>query len=523
MKRRDTLRGLGAAALVAAHWAGRIPVAMARGEGGTFVFGTAGDPVKLDPAVVTDGQSFKTIDQVYDTLIAFDGSTTELKPALARNWDVSADGLTYTMKLRQGVRFHDGTAFDATAVKWNFDRWADAKNPNHVGGDFEYYTDVAGWPDVIKSVDVVDEYSVQFNLNVPQGPFLLNMALPAFVIISPASFELDRENAYKSPVGTGPFKFIEWVPGDKVVLEKYSNYWGDVSSVDQVIIRTIPDNAARFLALKSGSIDMMDGVNTDDAVGAKKDRALSVLVRPPLNIAYLNFNQNAKPFDDVRVRQAVALGINRAGIVEALYRGFGQVAQQMIPSHMLGFNTEIKGFAYNPDQAKKLLAEAGYPNGFSTEFWYMPVSRPYFPNPKQFAEAFAADLAKIGIKAELKSEDWGTYLADARVPKFPIWMLGWTGDNGDTDNFLFTFFGSEGSGNTWKNVDARKLLAKAQASADSSERDGIYQQVNALIEKEIPRLPIAHTNVPLVARSYVKGYLAHPTGSEHYNLVWLDK
>ena len=171
MKRRQSL-GLGTAALLAAQLANRIPVAFARGEGGTFVFGTAGDPVKLDPAVVTDGQSFKTCDQVYDTLIAFDGSTTELKPALARSWDVSADGLTYTMKLRQGVRFHDGTAFDAMAVKWNFDRWSDDKNPNHVGGDFEYYTDVAGWPDVIKSVDVVDDYTVKFSLKIPQGPFL---------------------------------------------------------------------------------------------------------------------------------------------------------------------------------------------------------------------------------------------------------------------------------------------------------------------------------------------------------------
>lgn len=522
MKRRQSL-GLGTAALLAAQLANRIPVAFARGEGGTFVFGTAGDPVKLDPAVVTDGQSFKTCDQVFDTLIAFDGSTTELKPALARSWDVSADGLTYTMKLRQGVRFHDGTAFDAMAVKWNFDRWSDDKNPNHVGGDFEYYTDVAGWPDVIKSVDVVDDYTVKFSLKIPQGPFLLNMALPSFVIISPASFELDRENAFKNPVGTGPFKFVEWVPGDKVVLEKFANYWGEEASVDQVIIRTIPDNAARFLALKAGSIDMMDGVNTDDAVAARKDRSLSVLVRPPLNIAYLNFNQNEKPFNDVRVRQAVAYAINRPGIVEALYKGFGKVATQMIPDNLLGYNSELKGYSYNVEQAKKLLAEAGYPNGISTEFWYMPVSRPYFPNPKQFAEAFAADLGKAGIKVELKSKDWGAYLADARVPKFPIWMLGWTGDNGDTDNFLFTFFGSVGSGNTWKNDDARKLLAKAQASVDMIERDTLYQQVNAMIEKEVPRLPIAHTNVPLVARAYVKGYLPHPTGSEHYNMVWLDK
>ena len=148
MRRRQSL-GLGTAALLAAQFADRIPVAFARGEGGTFVFGTAGDPVGLDPAVVTDGQSLRFADQIFDTLITFNGSSTDLKPGLAKSWDVSADGLTYTMKLRSGVRFHDGTVFDATAVKWNFDRWGDAKNKNHVGGDFEYYTDVAGWGDII--------------------------------------------------------------------------------------------------------------------------------------------------------------------------------------------------------------------------------------------------------------------------------------------------------------------------------------------------------------------------------------
>ena len=522
MKRRDTI-GLGTAALLAAQFGSRIPLASARGEGGTFVFGTAGDPVGLDPAVVTDGQSLRFADQIFDTLITFNGSSTDLKPSLAKSWDVSADGLTYTMKLRSGVRFHDGTAFDATAVKWNFDRWGDTKNKNHVGGDFEYYSDVAAWPDVISSVDAVDDLTVRFNLKASQGPFLLNMALGSFSMFSPASFELDPENANRKPVGTGPYKFVEWVPGDKVVMEAYADYWGDVSNVDQVVVRTIPDNSARFLALKAGSIDMMDGVNPDDVATAKADRGIGILLRPPLNVAYINFNQTKKPFDDVRIRQAFSVGINRQAIVDALYGGRGVVANQMIPDYMLGFNTELKGFTYDVAAAKKLLADAGFPNGFTTEFWYMPVSRPYYPNPKQIAEAFAAELKKIGITAELKTKDWGAYLQSSRANEFPVFMLGWGGDNGDTDNFLFTFFGTDGGGNTWKNDEARKLLVKAQQSADNQERDTLYRQVNALIEKEVPRLPIAHTKVPLLARAYVKGYLPSPVGAEKFTMVWLDK
>ena len=217
------------------------------------------------------------------------------------------------------------------------------------------------------------------------------------------------------------------------------------------------------------------------------------------------------------------MGINRQAIVDALYGGRGVVAQQMIPDYMLGFNTELKGFTYDVAAAKKLLADAGFPNGFTSEFWYMPVSRPYYPNPKQIAEAFAAELKKFGITAELKTKDWAAYLKSARENEFPVFMLGWGGDNGDTDNFLYTFFGSDGGGNTWKNDEARKLLVKAQQSADNQERDTLYRQVNALIEKEVPRLPIAHTKVPLLARAYVKGYLPSPVGAEKFTMVWLDK
>jgi peptide/nickel transport system substrate-binding protein len=209
--------------------------------------------------------------------------------------------------------------------------------------------------------------------------------------------------------------------------------------------------------------------------------------------------------------------------VEALYGGTGTVASQLIPPSLLGWNPEVRGPQYNPDRAKQLLSEAGYPNGFTTDFWYMPVSRPYYPNPQSVAEAFASDLGKVGIRVSLKTEDWGTYLADRNALKFPIWMLGWTGDNGDTDNFLFTFFGNHRQDNSWDNAQVRALLRQGQQSADVAEREFVYKQVNAIIEQELPRIPIAHTTPPLLARSYVKGYLPHPTATEFYNTVWLDK
>ncbi|HEY7117484.1 MAG TPA: ABC transporter substrate-binding protein [Tepidisphaeraceae bacterium] len=528
MKRRNAL-GLGPAALLALHAANSLPLAFARGEGGTFVFGRGGDSVKLDPAVVTDGESFRVTDQIFDRLIGFDGSTTNIKPALAKNWDISPDGLTYTFHLRDGVTFHDGTPFDAAAVKWNFDRWGDEENPYRNASDtFEYYEDVAGFSDAIKSVDVVDPLTLQITLNAPQGPFLLNLALPAFGIASPTAMMADIQNAYKNPVGTGAFKFGEWVPGDHITLAKNAAYWGDTPLLDSAIVRTIPDNAARFLALRSGSIDMMEGANPDDVTTAGRDRNLQVLLRPSLNIAYINMNLRQAPFDKLQVRQAVAAAINRSAIVEALYAGIGKVAAQLIPPTMLGFNPDVKGPSYDPDRAKKLLADAGLPNGFTTDFWYMPLSRPYYPDPKSIAQAFAADLAKVGITANLKTEDWDTYLQDRNALKFPIWMLGWTGDNGDPDNFLYTFFGAlnapgKAVDNSWDNAQVRTLLLQAQNSSDVGERDAIYRQVNQIINDEVPRIPIAHTTPPLLARSYVRGYVTNPTATEPYMPVWLDK
>ncbi|HEX2035491.1 MAG TPA: ABC transporter substrate-binding protein [Chloroflexota bacterium] len=522
VRRRSTL-ALGPAALLALQAGHRLPLAYAQTQGGTFVFGRGADSASLDPAVTTDGESFRVTDQIMEPLVAFEGSTTELKPGLATGWDISADGLTYTFRLREGVKFHDGTDLDAAAVKWNFERWGDEEHPYHTGGDFEYYNDVAAFSDTIKSVEVADPLTVVFTLNEPSATFLVNLALPAFGIASPTALMADIGNAYRNPVGTGPFKFVEWVPDDRIVLERNPTYWGQTAHVERVVVRSIPDNAARFLALQSGSIDMFEGVNPDDLATVRRDPSLSIILRPSLNVAYINMNLKEAPFNLLKVRQAIAAAINRQAIVEALYQGTGTVASQLIPPHLLGWNPDVKGPQYNPDLARRLLAEAGYPNGFTTDFWYMPETRAYYPSPQPIAEAFAADLARVGIRANLKTEDWAAYLQNRNLLKYPIWMLGWIGDNGDTDNFLYYFFGNYSQDNSWDNPQVRDLLRQARVSVDRAERDALYRQVNAIVEQEVPRIPIAHTTPPLLARAYVKGYMAHPTQKELYHTVWLDR
>lgn len=498
----------------------------------TFVFGRGGDSVKLDPAVVTDGESSRVTEQMYETLAFFDGATTNVKPGLAESWKTSADGKTWTFKIRQGVKFHDGTPLDAEAVVFNFQRWMDEKHPFHKGGDFSYWGDMFGGYKnnaenekdlIVDGVKATDASTVEFTLKVPSAPFIQNLAMFCFAIASPTAIKKDVDNYFKNPVGTGPFKFVEWVPDDHITLAANKDYWGEKAKVDQVIVRVIKDNTARYLELKAGTILGMEGANPDDAKAAKNEADLKVILRPSMNVAYIGYNFKDPNLNKKETRLAIAYAVNRQAIVDALYGGIGTVASQFVPPSVWGNNPDIKPYPYDVQKAKDMLKQAGVEKGFAIDLWYMPVSRPYFPDPKSVAEAFAADLAKVGITANLKTEDWGQYLKD-RNGKLPFWMLGWTGDNGDPDNFLYVFFGRLNSDtspneNTWDNKAVRDMLAKAQASTDKAEREQIYKDVAKIVYDECPRLPIAHTTPPLLFRKNVNGYVANPTGTEFYSTV----
>ncbi len=494
----------------------------------TFVFAQSGDVSKLDPAVIEDGNSARVTEQIFETLVEFDGATTRVRPALAESWDVSPDGKTWTFSLRQGVTFHDGTPFDADAVKFNFDRWQYESNPYHRGGDFIYWADVAGFDQLIDRTEAVDTYTFRIFLKDSSGPFLLNLALFPFAIVSPTTIQSDIDNLFKNPVGTGPFKFVEWVPGDHVTMVANDSYWGGRPALDQAIVRFIPDNAARFLELQAGNIDVMEFPNPDDVRSAQAMSDLQVLLRPSLNIGYVDFNQFQAPFNDARVRNALAHAINRPNIVNALFAGTGVVAKEFLAPGMLGYNDAIADIDYDPALARQLLTEAGYPNGFSTDFWYMPVDRPYYPNPQAIAQAICSDWAAVGVRCDLKTKDWAAYRVDARANQLPVWMLGWTGDNGDPDNFLYFFFGNLSSPgkpnyNTWDNAYVRSLLLQAQRSVVDEQRDLFYKQVAVAVRSEMPKIPFAHTTPPLLAKTYVSGYVTNPTSTEFFKTVSVNR
>ncbi len=493
-------------------------------KGKTLIVGRGGDSVGLDPIRVTDGESFKVTENIMETLVFYKKDSTEVVPGLAESWEVSKDGKTYTFKLRKGVKFHDGTDFNADAVVFNFERWMDKNNPLHDKEGYEYYNDMFGGykgdkDHVIASVKALDPYTVEFKLNKPQAPFLANLGMSPFAIASPEALKKYKDKFNENPVGTGPFIFKEWKRNDTITLVKNPNYWRPgLPKLDELIFKVIPDNSARLTALTNGEIDLMDGLNPDDVQTVKDNKDLQLILRPSMNVGYLGFNVEKKPFDNPKVRQAIGYAINKKGLIDAFYAGLAEPAKNPMPPSLWGYNDNIQDREYNLDKAKQLLAEAGYPSGFKTEFWAMPVPRPYMPNGQKIAEAMQQDFKKIGIDTKIVTYEWATYLDKTKKGEQTMFLLGWTGDNGDPDNFLATLLDKNNIGGNnrsrYASEEAHKILMQAQAEPDQAKRTELYKKAQEIIFNDAPMIPLVHSTPPLAAKATVTGYVPHPKGSE---------
>ncbi|HEU4328271.1 MAG TPA: ABC transporter substrate-binding protein [Roseiflexaceae bacterium] len=513
-----------------------------------LVYGNSGEPNSVDSMDTDSGQALVVTQQISEPLLDRVTDPTTVSPQLAEKWEPNADSTEWTFTLRQGVKFHDGTDFNADAVVFNFQRMADPAfefGYRDEGKTYPAFSSIFGGfadnPETLwGGIEKVDDYTVKFIMKQP-FPLLPNVLSAAYFGISSPDAVKKAGAKYGTPeggaVGTGPFKFESWRSGENIILVRNEEYWGTKAKMPGAIVRFISDAPARLAELQAGSIDFTVNLPADAGPTIESDSNLKIVPLEPFNVAYISMNFNNKPFDNPKVRQAIAHAINKQEILDGFYGGIGEVANDFLPPSMSWARPDQGPiYEYDPEKAKQLLAEAGYPDGFSTmvltdgtevplEFWYMPVSRPYFSTPKPIAEAFAAQLAEVGIQVELKTEDWGAYLDNVDAgKKNGMWMLGWTGDYSDPNNFLYVFFGPIAKiQQGYDNPQLITLLQQAGSAPNQEASAALFKQAGEIIRNEVPRVPVVHAPPVQAAKQGVEGWKPSPFGSDPWTPIFIQK
>jgi peptide/nickel transport system substrate-binding protein len=402
----------------------------------------------------------------------------------------------------------------------------DAGSPYHIG-KFNYWNYVfGGFPGFVKSVTALSDYSLEIVLTKPYAPFLSVLANPAFGIASPDAIKKYNEEMDKHPVGTGPFCFKSWKKGQSVSLVRNNKYWGGAAKLSEVEFRVIPSSKDRLYQLRQGEIQLADNLDPDDVADAKRDTILHLYLRPCFNVGYLAMNTEKSPFDNRNVRDAISKAIDKNKLIMDVFDNLAKPASTLVPPALWGHNENIKQDDYNPLKAMEILRSAGYPNGFKTTLWVMDSPRAYFSKPVQVANFIRDSLKKIKIEADVKVFSWNEYLERIGNGEHDMALMGWTGDNMDPDNFLYTFLASENAkpglaGNYafYKNKDVDRMLEQARQNTNIEFRKNLYKKLQVVVDNDKPTVPLVHTMPAVVSLWTVKGYIPHLTGVESLEKV----
>ena len=507
----------------------------------TLVYCSEASPAGFDPSQYTSGTDFDaSAETVFNRLTQFKRGGSEVEPGLATSWDVSKDGLSYTFHLRQGVKFHStdyfkpSREFNADDVVFTFQRLLDPQSPFRQAYPSEspYFTDM-GLNTTIKSVDKVDEHSVRFSLNNVDAAFIQNLAM-SFASIQSAEYAAQLLKQGKAadinqkPIGTGPFVFKRYQKDAQIRYSANPDYWKpeDVK-IDNLIFAITPDAAARLQKLKAGECQVSGYPRPADIEVMEKDSNLTVLKQPGFNLGFLAYNVTHAPLDQLKVRQALDMAIDKPAIIKAVYQSAGQLAQNALPPGQWSFDPSIKDAPHDPEKAKALLKEAGVAPGTTLNLWAMTVQRASNPNARMSAQMIQQDWAKIGIKANIVSYEWGEYIKRAKNGEHDVMIYGWTGDNGDPDNWLGVLYScGAGKGSNyakWCDPAYDQLIQKAKVSNDRDERTKLYQQAQQILKQQVPITPIANSTVFQPLRKEVQDFKISPFGLTPFYGVSLKK
>lgn len=511
-------------------------------SGGTFVFAGSAEPVTLDPTFASDGESFRVARQMYEGLVGTQPGTADPAPLLAKEWEVSEDGLTYDFTLETGVKFHDGTDFNAEAVCWNFDRWYNLPESAQTDDLTYYYGKIMrGFATGDRADSALyggctpeGEDQVQIKLTAPFAGFVSALSLPAFSMQSPAAQEQYQDDSASDPrtteystaypTGTGPFQFESWERGDRITLTRFDDYWGEPAKIDEAVVVAIPDAKARATALQNGEIDGFDLVGPAD-LKPLEEAGFQIINREPFNVLYLAFNQAQKPLDDIKVRQAIAHAINKDEVVSASLPEGSQTAIEFMPPVVNGYTEDVTKYEYDPEKAKQLLEEAGAV-GASIDFNYpTDVSRPYMPSPEDTFNVLRSQLQAVGLKIKPVANKWDPDYLDKILgtKDHGIHLLGWTGDYNDSDNFVGVFFGGETAEWGFKNQELFDALKDARTIPTIEEQKPAYEQINKDVMDFLPGVPLAHPVPSLAFAPEVQGYQQSPVQDEVWNVVSIEE
>lgn len=498
----------------------------------TFIYCSEGSPSSFNPQLVSDDPSNVVADALYNRLVEFDPGVTGIVPRLVESWTISKDNLEYTFKLRKDVKFHTTEYFkpsrnmNADDVLFSFNRMRLDSHPYHTvnGGNYQYFKSM-GMDVTIKDIKKVDDYTVKFLLNKPEATFLSNLAMEFAAILSAEyAAKLDEVKTPQlidvQPIGTGPFKFQKYEKDSIIRFAANTDYFLGASPLDRLVFVITPDANVRTQKIKTGECHMIAEPAPSDYNQFVNDKNLKVTSKAGMNVGYLAFNTQKKPFDNPLVRKAISHALNRQAYIEAIFMGFGSVARSPLPPTVLGYTDQPMKYDYNPKKAKDILREAGYPEGFTTELWALPVSRPYNPDGKKMAEMMQADLAQIGIKAKIVTFDWPTYLAKAKNGEHSMGQFGWTTDNGDPDSFLSLLSCEAISSGTnrarWCDDKFNEYVTQAKYTTDIHKRIELYKKAQERFKEESPWVTLAHSTIMRVMSKKVVGYKLDPVARDRF-------